>query len=313
MTYSSAIKTILIGKESTWGTAVTANKDIGLVTDIDDGLDREVQEHLGMGSVETQQVTTANVDVNGSFTCKFQHGRLLEYIFGSESEASSSGDYQHTFTVADTLPSFTLESSENETTDTNATFEGCMVDSAEFTITNTEPLMLKVEWKGESVTSSDSSTASTISTLITYPKSLATVTINSVGTTEIQEFTMAVNNKIERSWGVGSNLPQQGRATEMKFTFSGKIGFDSKVEQEWGIGGSTPPDTADPTGVDVKLEVDNGSAYGSGKRGIELEYENCQFTKYRKTATIGDLVFIEFEGVGTLKTAITWDDITGLN
>ena len=49
MTYGSPTKYALIGKESVWGTGVTADKDVGLILDITDGGN---QADRGLGEVD---------------------------------------------------------------------------------------------------------------------------------------------------------------------------------------------------------------------------------------------------------------------
>ena len=208
MTYSGAKKTILIGQESTWGTAVTTDKDIGIVQDIKDATERETSEVMGLGKIETQQVNTGNVFVNGGATLKLQHGRLFEYILGSVAHAETTGDWKHTFTVDNSPPSFTIESSEDGSTDTTRKYAGCLVESGEISINNTEELMLTCDWKGKTVASTASTTAAVIDTLITFPKSLVSVSIGGTAADEIQEAKITFGKTVELAHGVGSNLAQ---------------------------------------------------------------------------------------------------------
>lgn len=312
MTYPGSAKTILIGKEATWGTAVTADKDVGVMSDDAGDLPREITEVLGLGKIEVLQVNTGNVSAAGTLTAKFQHGRLLEYAIGSVAHVETTSDWKHTFTAA-AAPSFTLESSEDGTTDTARTFAGCLVETCEITVTNTQEVTLKVDWKGKTVASTAVAAAQITDTLITFPKSLVTISLNAVAALEIQEFTITIEKKVVLSHGVGSNLPQQGHATSMKFKFAGKLGFQDKSWQEIGYGGTAPPDSANPTGIEVILDADNGVALGSGQRQLKITLENCQFSKTNVAATIEELVFIELAGSGTLKEAFSVDDISNIN
>ena len=99
MTYPSSAKTVLIGKESTWGTSVTTDKDIGVVQDITDGYVREVVPIHGLGKLDTQQMISNTFEPGGSMTYFFKNGRLLEHIFGSVAHAETSGDWKTKFPV----------------------------------------------------------------------------------------------------------------------------------------------------------------------------------------------------------------------
>ena len=147
MTYPSQAHYYLIGKETTWGTAVTADKDVGIVTDISDNLTREVIQNQGISSLETQNVTDGVVDIAQVLTLDFQHGRLCEYIFGTVGHAETSGDWKHTFTVNNVAPSLTGESGDNLAVDAVLASAGMLVDNAEFTVGLNQSLQLKVDMK----------------------------------------------------------------------------------------------------------------------------------------------------------------------
>lgn len=313
MTYPSSNKVVLIGKESTWGVSVTADKDVGVIQDITDDITREISEVMGLGSIETQQINSSNVEVNGSLTTKVNNGRLFEYIVGTVAHAETSGDWVHTFTINDNPPSFTLHSGLDSTTDTVLTHAGCLVENAELTITQTEELSLKVDFKSKTTASTAASSADQTSSLITFPKALVTITINAIAEAEIQEFTITFAKRVERSFGIGSNLPQQGHGTELKMQFAGKLGFSSKTFQELFLGGTAPTDTGNPTVFTIDLDADNGTALGSGQRRVHLILGNCIMNKFTETATIGELVFVDFAGSGTFTSMTSTDNISNVN
>ncbi len=310
MTYPGATKTVLIGKETTWGTPVTADKDIGLVQEVTDNLSREIIESMGLGAIDTQKITSGMVDVGSSVTVDFQHGRLLEYVFGTVAhDATSTPDIKHTFTISNTPPSLTLESGNNLTTDTVLTHAGLIVESAEISTELDSTLKLKCDFKGKTTTSSDSASAAVLSSLSVFPHSLITVQINDVTATEVQSFSIKINKVIERSGGTGSNLYQQGHATELKIEWSGTLGFTAKTLQELWLGGTTPSATSDPTAYDVSLDATNGVAAASGLRQLFIDLENGIGTTFDEVATIGSLTFFDVAGAATLKECYSYDNI----
>lgn len=310
MTYPGVVKTVLVGKESTWGTAVTADKDIGIVTDISDNFSREVIESMGLGAIDVQHVTSGIVDVKSSVTVEFQHGRLLEYIFGSVAHAETTSDWKHTFTISNTPPSFTMESGNNLSTDTVLTGAGFLVETAEFSIALNEVLKLKVDVAGKTTASSDSASAAAIDTLIVYPHALCSVEINDVAATEVQNFSVKIVKKVERSGGLSSNLYQQGHSVELRIEWNGTLGFAAKTLQELWLGGSAPSGTSDPTVYDVTLIADNGTALGSGQRKLFLDIENNIGVTFDEVASVGNLTYFDIAGKGTLKECYNVDDIS---
>ncbi len=313
MTYSSPQKTFLIGKESAWGTAVTADKDVGLVQEVSDNLSREVIETMALGAIDTQKITSGMVDVGCSVTVEFQHGRLLEYVFGTVAHQLTSSDTKHTFTVNANPPSASIESSENSASDTVLTHEGMLVENAELSIALNETLKLKVDFKGQSTTSTTSAAAALIDNLAIFPHALVTITIDGTPATEVQNFSIKFVKKVERSGGLSSNLYQQGHGTELRFEYSGQLGFASEVYDKLFLGGSggatTPSATADPAGFPLIFDADNGVTLGQGQRQVKVTLGNCINRSHDKVASIGNLIFVDIAGHGTLTEAFSVDDI----
>ncbi len=298
MTYPFPSKVVLIGQESTWGTAVTADKDIGLVTDISDNSSKEVIESRGT-AIETQQINAGSEDHGSSITGEFQHGRLLEYAIGAVSHTETTGDWKHTFTVSGTPPSMTIESSDNLTTDTVLKGEGMLVESYELTTALNQVVTFKCELKGQDQVSSSSSSAAAVSSLTVFPHSQVTITVNSIPAAEVQDFTVKFPKKVERSWGQ-SVLAVQGHATELKFEFSGKLGFQSVNIQ----------DIFDASAFTTIFDADNGTALGSGQRQVKITLGNCELDTRNKLASVGSLTFIDISGKGTLTEAFSVDNIS---
>lgn len=309
MTYPGTVKTVLIGKESAWGTPVSATKDIGLVTDVSMNLSREVIESMGLGAIDVQAINGGMVDVKSGVTVEFQHGRLLEYIFGTVAHATSGSDEKHTFTISSTPPSFTMESGNNLATDTTLTGAGFLVESAEFNVEMNKVLTLKCDLVGKTVTSSASASAAVLSTLPVFPHPLVTIQINDVTATEVQKFSVKIVKKVERSGGMTSALYQQGHAVELHIEFSGTLGFQDKTHQELWLGGTTPAATANPTAYDVTLDAKNGVAYGSGQRALFLDLQSSIGSTFDEVASIGNLTFFDIAGKAVLKECYSVDNI----
>jgi len=306
MTYSGAVKVILIGKETTWGTPVTTDKDIGLVQDIGDEFNREIIQSKGLGAIESQQVSSGNVELNHSFTVDAQHGRLLDYALGAAAHAETTGDWKHTFTIADQSPSFTLESAEDSTVDTTLKTSGNIITSLEISTALNQNLRFICETQAKTGISSASTTAASLSSLVVFPQSLVTVSVNTVAATEVQNASIKIIKTGNRSYGVGDVVPQQGHASDMEFEFNASLGFAAVTFQELFMGGTSPSGT--PTVFEFEIDADNGTALGSGQRRVLCTLENCM-GGFSKSATIGDLIFIDVTGSGTLKECFSVDNI----
>lgn len=312
MTYPSVVKYLLLGKESVWGTATTTicSRESGLIiSDISNPINREVKETKGMSNIETQQITSGIVDPGVSVSGDFQHGRLLEYIYGTVAHSdASTPDMLHTFTISDTPPSATLEVGNNLTTDTVATNSGMLIESAELSIALNENLKLSVDFKGKQTAMSASATAVITSTLAVFPHALCSVKLNGTAATEVQNASITIPKVVERSGGISSNLYQQGHATEMSFGFAATLGFTDKTYHELFLGGASAT-ILDPTKFDFEIIGDNKITAASGKRYIGVVLNNCIGDTFNEVSSVGGLTFLEISGKGTAGTCTTYDNI----
>lgn len=313
MTFPSAVKTGLIGQESTWGTKVSATKDMGIIKNINSNAAREITESMGIGAIDTQQITSGLVDTGVSVEVEYQHGRLLEYVLGTVGHADTGSDTTHTFTVSNDPPSASIEDSESLASDAGIVTTGCLVENAELKVALNETMSLKCDFKGRSYAVVTSATSHVLSTLPVFPHALCSISIGGVTSSEIQEFTFVFAKVVQRSGGIGSNLYYQGHATELRINFSGTLGFENNdlagLYATGNIAGTSPSKTDDPAGIAVTLSADNGVALGSGKRSLDLALKDCILTTFDKVSSVGNLTFIDIAGVAVFNTLTTVDNI----
>jgi len=311
---SSPITQIMFAKEAAWGTAVTAGKDLGLiVTDSAVTWDREVMESLGLGNIETQKITTGVFDPKMTITGEFQHGRILEFVAGTASHSTVSSDEVHTFTITDTAPSASISSAVNMATDIDLTSAGMLLESCEISSEINGKVMLNTSWVGKTVAKDTSAPAFTQSTLPVFPHAFVSVGIGSGTASICQSASITFNKTIERAGGLGSNLYQQGAATEFKVEFAATLGFTDDTYHDLFLGSDTPAGTADPAATVFRLVADNNVAQGSGQRYMTVGLANCQMKGLNQPTTVGGLTFVEITGHGTLSEMITVDDIDAAN
>ncbi len=309
----SQVQSILILKETTWGTAVTPSKDVGLILDSTDSLNREVIPISGLGAVEVQQIVTGSVSAAGSITFQMQHLRIFQFLIGDETPVNSSSDWRHTFAIADIPESFSLETGENAASESKEIYEGCIGTAAEISIALGGVLTCRFDWAGQTTNSTNTATAPSLDNLPVFPQGLVDVKVNGTTAIMVQNASITITKTFVPLHGIKSNLMQAAFTTDLKFEFNATLGFTGVTLQELGLGGATPPATSDPTGIEFEINADNGVAFGSGQRNIQIVLENCQFSQTTKVATLGAITFLTLSGEGTLKTLIGVDDISDLN
>ena len=130
---------VMLGKESTWGTAVSRTNTLHVLSH---AFKRDIQKRvvpvLGLGG-PTHRETDSEVD-NCSWSLEAlpsyeNFGMLLEACFGSLATTGPAGsDYTHTYTLGGAVPSgLTMEPIMGSYTD-SATFEGCTVQRMRFSL-----------------------------------------------------------------------------------------------------------------------------------------------------------------------------------
>ena len=307
---SSPIKQLMFVPEVTWGTAVAATKDLGLViTDSALTWDREVMQSQGLGTIESQKITTGLVEPKLSLTGEFQHGRILEYAFGSVAHATSGTDEKHTFTIVEAAPSATFSSAFNLATDIDVTMAGMIVDSCEISSELNGKLMIATEWLGKTIATDTTAPSFTQSTLPVFPHALVTCSIDGSPATITQSAKITITKSIQKVGGLGSNLAQQAAAGECKFAFAATLGFTDATFHALFLGGTAPTGAADPASYEFEIDATNGTAYGSGERRLKLTLTACQMNGLNETTSVGGLTFVEVSGHGLLSECYTVDNI----
>src|SRR5947207_879138 len=115
----------MFGSEgATYGTPVSVTKDLGLIDatfTLDDDVDENSQWNMGSSNMSVLDWGRYNAAVK--FDGALQHGRIFDFLWGgTTTHAQTTSDWRHTFVLADTLPSMTLEAGHDLATDAVSTY-----------------------------------------------------------------------------------------------------------------------------------------------------------------------------------------------
>ena len=80
------------GEESTYGTAVTADKALGYYTDFSPDLSADVEAYPDMSRIDKPSAVLKGYEISLSTTVEPVNGDFLEYIFGYKSGSGTSAD-----------------------------------------------------------------------------------------------------------------------------------------------------------------------------------------------------------------------------
>lgn len=164
---------VIIGKESTWGTAVARTNTLNVLSH---GFRRDLQKRvvpvLNLGG-PTHRETDEEVD-NAVWTLEAlptyeNFGMLLEAILGASATTGPSGsDYTHTYTISGAAPSgLSMEPIYGTATDA-PTYEGCSVQRARWAVSSGELMRISVSGFAETHAAPTPATAPSLGSGQTY-------------------------------------------------------------------------------------------------------------------------------------------------
>lgn len=294
--------TLLIGQESTFGTAVTADKDVGLVQSFSPSDKRTIEEVYAAGSREIQELVAGKSENAWDLEVNLQNGRLFEYIFGTVAHAETTSDWKHTFSVATTVPSFTIEDSFNAASDRVFIYDGSKINSSTVNLDTNGILKLSASGMSQGVdTSTASASAAVISTLpvLHYKNStLSTGTAaseTSVG--KLQTFNLSIENNLEAVDAAGTFVTQELVESNFKMSFDFTMMFESLTEYNIFLGGTTPQQS--PTKKSAVFNANNGVVLGSGRREFNIQLNDFLYEEVGTPTSVGEVVVQSFKGTAT--------------
>lgn len=304
MTYSHLDKVLLVGTETSWATGGTANKTVGLLLeDVQSSVNKELIETYSIGNLGLQSLNAGVQEGKLSISGEYQHAKLFEYVFGTVAHALTSADTTHTFTLSG-VTSATFLSDLNRTTDVSLAYTGMLCESAEISSVINENVKCKFEFRGKFPTVGTSAGTASQSTLSVHPHTNVSITIAGSAATEVQESTVTLTREVRLSDSLGSADHQYGAATQFKVEWSAKVGFNANTYHNLA--------KATEAAGNFIFAVDNGTALGSGKRAFTITVSS-KTMEVNELVSVGELVYCEVKGTGTLSSCTSVDNIAQAN
>jgi len=294
--------TFLIGKESVYGTAVAATKDVGLLQNFSPSDKRALEEVYAAGSREIQELVAGKFESSWDLEVVFQNGRLFEYLFGTVAHATTGSDTKHTFSVANSLPSFTIEHSFNSTTDEVFIYDGSKVNNGTISVDTNGLLKGKFAGLSQGVsTATASASAAVISSLAALHYKHSTLSTGtaaseaSVG--KLQNFNLNIENNIEGVDSAGTFVIQEAVENNFKMAFDFTLAFENQTEYELFLGSTTPQQS--PTAQSAVFNAHNGVTLGSGRREFYIQLNDFLYSESGTPVNVNEVVIQSFTGTAT--------------
>lgn len=190
--------------ETTFGTAVTPTDIVGYDAKVTPDFNQNWQEIMASGA-DVRTTTAVVGPLSYPFTLTFipVDWKFLKYCGYSVADTGGPTTYTHTFTLANTIMSFTLQWAKQHTTDHVLTIEGCTVQTCNIAFTKaigegTEGfIQVTLRCIAEKV--NQDSTVTTITALSATPFQWrhAKLTLNNVETTELNSGNILIDNGVK--------------------------------------------------------------------------------------------------------------------
>lgn len=303
MTYIHTNKSLLVGTETSFGTGGTANRDVGLIlTDVSTNVSKELIESWAISSLTLQHLNAGVQEGKLSISGEFQRGKLLEYVFGAVAHTNTGSDTTHTYTVGNNSALF--YSGLIGSTVTSAAFTGMLADSCEISSAINGHVLASFEFRGKSPTIGTTSTAHVQSALPVFPHSMVNITVAGLTPVLVQEASLIITKENRLSDSLGSVDHVFGATTQFKVEWKCKVGLTSNQYHSLGK-------SAEAAGNFV-FDAHNGVTLGSGRRALTITCSG-KTSEVNELVSVGELVYVEISGTGSLTTATSVDNITSAN
>jgi hypothetical protein len=299
----SKAATLLIGKESVYGTEVAFTDDLGLLQTFSP-TDKRTHTKIGAaGSREIQEIVAGIVDLDSEISVFLQHGRPLQYLLGDLTHTQSTNDWKHAITaVPNSISSFSMEYSFNGDTDYCFQYAGCKFNQGTIALEKDGILTFNGTIKAKTVDDSDvAAETAIISTLpiLHYKHSSVSVGVaaSEASAGKIQSFNLTFNNNPIMVDAAGSIFHQEQVEGLFEPTFDFTMIFENQVEHKrfLGTSSSTSPQTS-PTPYSIIFNSHNGVALGSGRREFYAQLNDYQYEEAGHPLNVGEIVISSFKG-----------------
>ena len=308
--YAGVSTNALIGLETTYGTAATADKNIGFIQSWNMTERNSLERVHAVGARNAQALVPKIFEVTGSVDVVYQNGRLLAYAVGTDTDAQVvTTDYSHTLAEADALSSFTGKITHDAATDIVRSYTGCVVNSIRLSGDMNSPLKMSADLLAQSLTVGTASGG-------TYTPDTTQVPAPQFGSfkigaeageqaiLQVQNFEWTLNNNIEMVGAVGTRLRQAAvpktrtydfRLSAALTTDSGASTQDAMEQLQIMLGSTTPQSSL--TEKSVIIEYDNGVAAGSGQRKITMDFDGFLYDEATVNTPVEGIVTIDLSGM----------------
>lgn len=221
--------TVVIGKESAFGTPATSFKWAGIVESFEPEESKNVDQRRSVGVRAPLMLREGASEVDGSIAVALQNARLMAFALGKVATTGTASPYTHTITPigrGEELPSLTVQN-HNGAHNFTRNYVGGKVDSMTITASAEEAVTMEAEMLFSHVVTSGVTPATVTAELDNYFMFYeGSVEINNAQVANVTEFELEVSNGLERRFTLnGQNRPARIEEGGLEITSSLTMDF----------------------------------------------------------------------------------------
>lgn len=299
------------GFESSYGAGAVSARVFGHGTKITVTRRNSMERVYGIGA----RNATANVakKYEGSASVEFvmSNGSFFRALLGTVTDGGSA-PYTHTYTEANVLPSFSIDTgTELGTNDEVTELKGCYVGSATITAAVDELVKVKLECPYKTETLATSGIGSQVAETES-PFTFAQGTLSIGGTINyVQSVDLTVNNSLEGIWGIGSRLKQAEPAKIREYNVKMSVAFnDVSALLTKFFGASANPLDGNPAAQATLVLTFTNGLTGSDQRSVVLTFANFYIDEHTLPKDVNEIIKEDVSGWALSCTSVVYSNNT---
>jgi hypothetical protein len=221
--------------------------------------------NYGTGQRNAESTSALNysgtLSINGSVTNFYW---LLGALGANANGGSGPSSYTHTYTEANSLPSFSARAMLDLNTDTYVLFQGCLINQITLTAAVNETTKFTLDCPFRYSSNADDTFSAASDSQSVYTFAGGTIEIpNGTAIAAIQNFTLTVNNNVEMVNKVGSRFADGYVAKERAYDFSMTVSITdlSLLKKFYNGTSGIEPGTTDGEIASMELTFENADGH----------------------------------------------------
>lgn len=305
------------GFESSYGAGAVSARTFGRDVKLTYGAKNNFVKHFGIGARNASTVSAQKFEGNCSVEFVLANGSFFRAILGSVADGGS-GPYTHTYTEANTIPSFAIDTgTELGTNDEVTEIQGCKVASWTLATAVGEPVKVRLECPFKTA----STTTTSLGSQVAESEEPFTFAHGSVqlpsGTTIglVQSIEVSGSNDLELLWGLGSRLASNAVEKKREYNFKMTVAFQDVTTLYTTFLGDassayTPSTPNKPAAVATLILTFTNGLSTTSERSVVMTFANIYLDEYSLPKDVNEVLKEDVTGFALSCTSIVYTNNT---